>query len=105
MFYSPHNEYINPSAKVMLVGITPGWEQMEIAYRTAIQALKEHHSYEQACKEVKMAARMAGSMRINLLQMLQEIGLNEYVRVPHVQRLFETNCTWLHTTSLIRYPI
>ncbi|MFB8374118.1 hypothetical protein [Paenibacillus taichungensis] len=105
MFYSPHNEYINPSAKVMLVGITPGWQQMEIAYRTAIQVLKAHKSYEQACKEAKIAARMAGSMRSNLIQMLQEIGLHEYVKMPHVQRLFEADCTLLHTTSLIRYPV
>ncbi|MDN8589159.1 hypothetical protein Q0V21_10310 [Paenibacillus sp. 11B] len=105
IFYSPHNEYINPSAKVMLVGITPGWQQMEIAYRTAIQALKEHHSYEQACKEAKIAARMAGSMRTNLIQMLQEIGLHDYLTVPHVQRLFGADCTLLHTTSLIRYPV
>ncbi|KAF4326248.1 hypothetical protein G195_000337 [Phytophthora kernoviae 00238/432] len=105
IFYSPHNEYINPSAKVMLVGITPGWQQMEIAYRMAIQALKAHKSYEQACKKAKMAARMAGSMRTNLIQMLQEIGLHDYLSVPHVQRLFEADCTLLHTTSLIRYPV
>ncbi|WP_256984747.1 MULTISPECIES: hypothetical protein [Paenibacillus] len=105
IFYSPHNEYINPSAKVMLVGITPGWQQMEIAYRTAIQALKAHKSYEQACKKAKMAARMAGSMRTNLIQMLQEIGLHDYLTVPHVQRLFGADCTLLHTTSLIRYPV
>lgn len=105
IFYSPHNEYINPAAKVMLVGIAPGWQQMEIAYRMAIQALIAHNSYEQACKEAKIAARMAGSMRSNLIQMLQEIGLHEYVRVPHVQRLFEADCTLLHTTSLIRYPV
>ncbi|SEA46974.1 hypothetical protein [Paenibacillus sp. 276b] len=105
MFYSPHNEYINAAAKVMLVGITPGWQQMEIAYRTAIQALKAHKSYEQACKEAKIAARMAGSMRTNLILMLQEIGLHEYIRVSHVQRLFEADCTLLHTTSLIRYPV
>ncbi|MEC0125013.1 hypothetical protein [Paenibacillus pabuli] len=105
MFYSPHNEYINPSAKVMLVGITPGWQQMEIAFRTAIKALKDQQSYEHACKEAKFAARMAGTMRANLVHMLQEIGLHHYLSVPHVQRLFEPECPILHTTSLIRYPI
>lgn len=105
MYYSPHNEYINSSAKVMLVGITPGWQQMEIAFRTAIQALKCHSTYETACQEAKFAARMAGVMRTNVIQMLQEIGLHLFLNIPHVEALFDAECTLLHTTSLIRYPI
>ncbi|WP_336779927.1 hypothetical protein [Paenibacillus illinoisensis] len=105
MYYSPHNDYINSSAKVMLVGITPGWQQMEIACRTAIQALKHQATYETACQEAKFAARMAGTMRTNLIQMLQEIGLHEFLSIAHVKELFDSECTILHTTSLIRYPI
>nr|WP_261779880.1 hypothetical protein [Paenibacillus xylanexedens] len=105
MYYSPHNDYINSSAKVMLVGITPGWQQMEIACRTAIQALKHQATYETACQEAKFAARMAGTMRTNLIQMLQEIGLHEFLSIAHVKELFDSECSLLHTTSLIRYPI
>ncbi|MGG4480541.1 hypothetical protein ACM7Q1_06900 [Paenibacillus illinoisensis] len=105
MYYSPHNEYINSSAKIMLVGITPGWQQMEIAFRTAVQALKRQATYETACQEAKFAARMAGVMRTNVIQMLQEIGLHHFLNVPHVSKLFDPECTLLHTTSLIRYPI
>lgn len=105
MYYSPHNEYINSSAKVMLVGITPGWQQMEIAFRTAVQALKHQATYEAACQEAKFAARMAGVMRTNVIQMLQEIGLHQCLNVPHVAALFDPESTLLHTTSLIRYPI
>ena len=28
IYYAPHNEYINPKAKVLIVGITPGFIQM-----------------------------------------------------------------------------
>lgn len=105
MYYSPHNEYINSSAKVMLVGITPGWQQMEIAFRTAVQALKRQATYEAACQEAKVAARMAGVMRTNVIQMIQEIGLHQFLNVPNVEALFDPECMLLHTTSLIRYPI
>ncbi|MGG4217928.1 hypothetical protein ABEW32_06835 [Paenibacillus jamilae] len=105
IFYSPHNEYINSSAKVVLVGITPGWQQMEIAFRTAITSLKEQESYEEACKKAKFAARMAGSMRDNLIYMLQEIGLHDFLKVSHVRKLFDSDCSLLHTTSLIRFPV
>ena len=28
IYYAPHNEYINPKAKVFIIGITPGFNQM-----------------------------------------------------------------------------
>lgn len=31
IYYAPHNEYINPKAKVFIVGITPGFQQMNAA--------------------------------------------------------------------------
>jgi len=105
IYYSPHNEYINYSAKIVLVGITPGWQQMEIAYRTVIHALKEYKSYEEACKQAKIAARFAGSTRTNLIQMLHEIGVHDLLDVSSAEYLFHSECTLLHTTSLIRNPV
>ena len=35
IYYAPHNEYINPKAKVLIVGITPGFIQMSTAIATA----------------------------------------------------------------------
>jgi len=105
IFYSPHNEYINFSAKVILVGITPGWQQMEIAYRTVIHCLKNQDTYEEACKQAKIAARFAGPTRINLIQMLQEIGIHKLLEVKSADRLFDPEYKLLHTTSLIKYPV
>ena len=42
IYYAPHNEYINPKAKVMIVGITPGFEQMSTANVNRIKQLEEH---------------------------------------------------------------
>lgn len=41
MFYSPHNEVVNENGRIMIIGITPGWVQMEIAFRTARRLLEE----------------------------------------------------------------
>ena len=35
IYYAPHNEIINEKAKIFIVGITPGWTQTVIAYKTA----------------------------------------------------------------------
>ena len=40
IYYATHNEYINPKAKVLIVGITPGFIQMNIAISTARKELE-----------------------------------------------------------------
>ncbi|NIK71710.1 MULTISPECIES: hypothetical protein [unclassified Paenibacillus] len=105
MYYAPHNDYGNPLARIMIVGITPGWNQMEIAIRTAKLAMLKHKSAQEICKEAKMAARFAGSMRSNLIQMLNELNLHSYYGLADCKALFEDESTLLHTTSLLRYPV
>lgn len=105
MYYAPHNEYINPLSKIVLVGITPGWTQMELAYRTASQSLHRGDTFEEACKSAKIAARFAGSMRTNIINMLAELGVSHYFEIERASDLFEAKGTLLHTTSLLRHPV
>src|SRR5699024_3601018 len=53
MYYAPHNEYINTKAKIVLIGITPGWQQMQRAFEQAVKSLSLGHSLEQVLKETK----------------------------------------------------
>ncbi|WP_245604704.1 hypothetical protein [Paucisalibacillus globulus] len=76
MFYAPHNEYINNKAKIVIVGITPGWSQMKTAYEQLVRTIDSHHNIEQILKDVKKAASFSGSMRSNLIQMLDECGVH-----------------------------
>ncbi|ACT01659.1 conserved hypothetical protein [Paenibacillus sp. JDR-2] len=105
MYYAPHNDYGNPQASIMIVGITPGWTQMEVAIRTANQSMFMNKSVQEICKEAKMAARFAGSMRNNLIQMLNELNLPAFCGIADSKELFEEECPLLHTTSLLRYPV
>lgn len=105
MYYAPHNEYINPLAKIVIVGITPGWTQMERAYQAAAESLHRGETDEEACKAAKIAARFAGSMRTNIISMLEELELPHYFGIEKASDLFDANTTLLHTTSLLRYPV
>ncbi|MBL3613512.1 hypothetical protein JMN16_10675, partial [Bacillus sp. RHFS18] len=75
MYYSPHNEYINPHAAVVISGITPGFFQMQRAYKAAAQLLKNGESLELIAYETKKAAGLSGSMRQHIIEMLNECGL------------------------------
>lgn len=105
IYYAPHNEYINKDAQLIIVGITPGWTQMEIAYRTAKQNLIVGRGVEEVYRECKFEARFAGSMRANLIMMLDALGIGNYMGVDFCEKLFQKDCTLLHTTSLIKYPV
>lgn len=105
MYYAPHNEYINPDAHVLIVGITPGWKQMKIAYTKVIESIYSNETEEQMLKQAKMAASFSGQMRTNLVSMLDQCGLAEALDIPTTGRLFTSHRYRLHTTSIIRYPV
>lgn len=50
-------------------------------------------------------SRFAGSMRNNLIMMLDEIGLNKKLNIESCGELFSKSDELLHTTSLIPYPV
>ncbi|THF82211.1 hypothetical protein [Cohnella fermenti] len=88
MYYAPHNEYANPSARIVLVGLTPGWTQMRIAIREARGALAEGLGDEAVCRRAKEAARFAGTMRAHLIAMLDELGLHRHLGLRSSGALF-----------------
>jgi hypothetical protein len=104
MYYAPFGA-VNPSATVALVGITPGWTQMEIAYRSARRDLELGLTGEQICLRAKQSASFAGTMRTNLVKMLDELGLPALLGIPSTSELFGSATALVHTTSAVRYPV
>ncbi len=105
MYYAPHNEYMNSCAKVIIIGLTPGFTQMRIAIQEAIIGLEAGLSDEEVCKKAKEAARFAGSMRNTLIHMLDTLKLQHYLNLSSSAELFQEEQAILHTTSLLRFPV
>ena len=51
-------DHINTDAQLAIVGITPGWAQADIAYRSAQKSLSEGLSYTAACEVAKAQASL-----------------------------------------------
>jgi hypothetical protein len=96
---------VNFEAKVVIVGITPGWTQMEIAFRQARAALLKGGNAEVALRTVKREASFAGAMRRNLIKMLNEIRLQKAMGQTSCDDLFGCNSDLIHPTSAIRHPV
>jgi hypothetical protein len=104
IYYAPF-DHVNEKAKVVLVGITPGWTQMEVACRCARQALLDGLLPAEVWRRAKQQASFAGLMRKNLISMLGELDLPQFLDVPSSESLFGDYSSLLHTTSVIRYPV
>lgn len=105
IYYAPHNEYLNPKAKVFIVGITPGFQQMSTAIATARKELEVSDNIEEIQYKCKVAARFSGSLRKNIIFMLDGIELNNILNLQSCSQLFDEDDYLLHTISLIPYPV
>ncbi|MFD1707012.1 hypothetical protein ACFSCZ_09740 [Siminovitchia sediminis] len=105
MYYAPHNETVNRRAKIVLAGITPGWSQMNMAFREAKRSLLQGASAKDMCLQAKRAARFAGTMRNNVIEMLDDIGVHQVFGMKTSRLLFDECDHLLHTTSIIKYPV
>ena len=105
VYYSPHNEYVNDAAEIVIMGLTPGWAQMKIAYEEALRCMRQGLADEETVKRAKAAARFAGPMRRNLIAFLDELELYRYLRISSSEELFGEADKLLHTVSALRYPV
>ena len=76
IYYAPF-DYINLDASIIIVGITPGWTQMEKSFKTIINELTKNNDFSLALKKVKSECSYAGSIRSNLIKMLDDLELDK----------------------------
>ena len=96
IYYAPF-DYINTKAKIVIVGITPGLQQMLQSYEVINQG--------KSLKEVKDLSSFKGSMRTGLIKYLDELKINDILKIKSCESLFNKNSRYLHTTSLVKYPV
>ncbi len=104
VYYAPF-DHVNEDAKVAVVGITPGWNQMEIAHRAAWRDLHSGLAPGEILRRVKHEASFAGSMQKSLVSMLDELGMHVYLEIESTGSLFAEHRPLLHATSAVRYPV
>ena len=102
--YAPF-EYINPEARIIIVGITPGKTQMLNALREARLRLDEGGDAETALRAAKLAGAFSGAMRLHLTAMLDSVGINRWLGIRSCDELFSSASHLVQTASVLRYPV
>jgi hypothetical protein len=101
--YAPF-DHVETGARLVLVGLTPGHQQMRIALATAREALRAGAGEAEASARAKRAASFAGTMRNTLSKMLDHIGLQALLDSDSCQQIWDTPGA-VHYTSALRYPV
>lgn len=102
IYYTPF-DYIKTDARLAIIGITPGWTQMELACRTFREGMRDQKSMPHICAELERRASFAGSMKKNLVSMLDELNVGDVLGVGFAASLFGKHQELVHTTSAVRY--
>lgn len=105
IYYAPF-EYINPDARIVLVGITPGPTQMVNANNEARRVLKAGKSSAEAIRAAKDVGAFSGEpLRSNPINQLNHWGFHKWLGLDDSTDLFSTSRRLVQTTSLLRYPV
>ncbi len=104
-YYAPF-DHQNAAARVMLVGVTPGWTQMESSYVEAHKAITEGEDDHGVLRRAKTVAAFSGALRTNLVAMLDGIGLPAALGIESSATLFSPEgADVVQSTSMLRYPV
>lgn len=103
IYYAPF-DYVNPKAKIFIVGITPGRTQMGNMLLEAKRLLLEGLPDAEVIKECKAVGSFSGAMRNSLVEMMDHVGLADFLKIETTAELFGDHKDLANLTSCIRYP-
>jgi hypothetical protein len=88
--------------------VTPGFEQMRLAYEAARDYHRQATGDEDLFRHCGATAGFGGPMRHILVSMLDEIRINEALRIRSTSALFDPQCnaimTKTNTNSFLSRP-
>lgn len=102
-YYAAHTDYMDPEARVVFIGICPGFEQMKLSFDLVkeLQGLPD----EDVLRQAKIQARFGRSMRRNLIELADRTELPALLHMASCRDLFDPACRLMDNTALLPYPV
>jgi hypothetical protein len=102
--YAPF-DYVNPAAKVVILGITPGRSQANLAIASARAALSKGLTDEETLRIAKGHASFGGKMRGPLIRVLDSAGIAGALGIETCATLWSKDIGLVQFASALRYPV
>jgi hypothetical protein len=98
-------DYVNEGARVVLVGISPGFVQWKNAVREARRQLGLGAPEQEVLRAAKYTGAFSGAIRPNLVALLDHVGLQRWLGIASCASLFGLDAQLMHVTGALRQPI
>lgn len=99
-------DHVEVGAKLVIVGITPGAQQRDLANAAHAHAIGQGRSNQDADRTAKFAASFGGAMRSNLVRLLDHVGASRSLGLASFAEAFDPALRGrVHFTSALRYPV
>lgn len=102
--YTPF-DYVNAQARVVVVGITPGFVQWKNAVREARRQLLLDAPMTEALRAAKYTGAFSGAIRPNLVALLDHVGLQRWLGIASCATLWSADAALMHVTAVLRHAI
>ena len=103
-YYIPF-ESVNTRARVVIVGITPGFAQWKNAVAEAQRQMQAGTAFDELLHRSRLAGAFSGPIRPNLAALLDAIGLHRWLGIGGCGSLFEEHAGIAQVTSALRHPV
>jgi hypothetical protein len=98
-------DYVNLQARVVVVGITPGFAQWKNAVREARRQLALGAPEHELLRAAKYTGAFSGAIRPNLVALLDSVGLQRWLGIASCATLFGMDAHLMHVTAALRHPV
>ncbi len=104
--YGPFDVPPTPKARIILLGLTPGFAQLKLANEVARDATATGTvDWSDIGSRIRERAAFAGPMRVNLVAMLDKLDVHRELGLNTCDELFLPDVQIARTTSALRYPV
>jgi hypothetical protein len=98
-------ESVNPRARVVIVGITPGFTQWKNAMAEAQRQLACGAAPDTLLRAARLTGAFSGAIRPNLVALLNAVGVQRWLGLASCASLFAEHAELVQITSILRHPI
>jgi len=106
--YSVHYipfEHVNTRARLVIVGIAPGFVQWKNAMREAQRQLAAGASDGEVLRAARLSGAFSGAIRPNFVALLDAIGMHRWLGIASCASLFDADADLVHIGAILRHPV
>lgn len=104
MHYIPF-EHVNTQARIVVVGIAPGFAQWKNAMAEAQRQLAAGANQADLLRAARLAGAFSGAIRPNFVALLDAIGVQRWLGIASCASLFDLDSHLVQISAILRHPV